>query len=65
MLFLFLGSTQKIPSSPPPPAPDTPSPASCPRPSPILGHKTFRGPRASLPIDDGLGHPHLHMQIEP
>jgi hypothetical protein len=31
---------------------------------PILGHRTFTGPRASLPIDDQLGHPLLHMQLE-
>jgi hypothetical protein len=24
-----------------------------------------RGPRASPPIDDQLGHPLLHMQLEP
>ena len=31
----------------------------------LLGHRTFTGPRASPPIDDGLGHPLLHMQLEP
>jgi hypothetical protein len=42
-----------------------PTPASWPRHSPILGHRTFIGPRASLHIDDRLGHPLLHMQLEP
>jgi hypothetical protein len=31
----------------------------------IRGHKTFTGPRASPPIDDQLGHPLLHIQLEP
>jgi hypothetical protein len=42
-----------------------PTPTSWPRHSPILGHRTFTGPRASPPIDDWLGHPLLHMQLEP
>jgi hypothetical protein len=33
--------------------------------SPLLGHKTFTGPRASPPIDDSLGHPLLNIQLEP
>jgi hypothetical protein len=33
--------------------------------SPILGHITFTGPRVSSSIDDQLGHPQLHMQLEP
>jgi hypothetical protein len=33
--------------------------------SPILGHRTFTGPRASPYIDDRPGHPLLHMQLEP
>jgi hypothetical protein len=45
--------------------PNTPTPASCAWHSPILGHRTFTGPRASPPIDDRLGHPLLHMQLEP
>ena len=51
----------------PPPAllHNLPTPASSPRHSPILGHKTFTRPRASPPIDDRLGHPLLHMQLEP
>ena len=26
---------------------------------------TFTGPRASPPIDDRLGHPQLHIQLDP
>jgi hypothetical protein len=44
--------------------PNPPTPTSWPWHSPILGHRTFTGPRASLPIDDPLGHPLLHMQLE-
>jgi hypothetical protein len=33
--------------------------------SPILGHRTFTVLRACPPIDDRLGHPLLHMQLEP
>jgi len=33
--------------------------------APILGHKTFPGPRASPPIDDQLGLPYQHMWLEP
>ena len=32
---------------------------------PILGHRTFTGARAAPPIDDRLGHPLLHIQLEP
>jgi hypothetical protein len=32
---------------------------------PTLGHRAFIGQRASPPIDDWLGHPLLHMQLEP
>jgi hypothetical protein len=42
-----------------------PTPSSWPWHSPILGHITFIGIRASHPIDDQLGHPLLHMQLEP
>ena len=35
------------------------TPASWPWHSPILGYRTFTGPRASPPIDDQLGHPLL------
>jgi hypothetical protein len=30
-----------------------------------LGYRTFTGPMASPPIDEQLGHPLLHMQLEP
>jgi hypothetical protein len=34
-------------------------------PSPILAHRTFTGARAFPPIDGQLGHPKLHIQLEP
>jgi hypothetical protein len=39
--------------------------ASRPWHSPVLGHRTFIGPRPSPPNDGQLGHPLLHMQLEP
>ena len=42
-----------------------PTPASRSWHSPILGHITFTGPKASPPIDGQLGHPQLHIQLEP
>jgi hypothetical protein len=62
MLCLFLVSPSKIPYSPPP---NPSTPASWPWHSPILGHRTLIRPRASPPVDDQLGHPLLHMQLEP
>jgi hypothetical protein len=53
------------PKIPYPPAPNPPTPTPWPRHSPILGHRSFTGPRASPSIDDLLGHPLLHMQLEP
>ena len=44
--------------------PNPPTPASWLWHSPILGHRTFTRPRASPPIDNQLGHPLLHMQLE-
>jgi hypothetical protein len=44
---------------------NSPTPTSWPWHSPTLGHRTFTGPRAPPPIDDRLGHPLLHMQLEP
>jgi hypothetical protein len=41
--------------------PNSPTPASWPWHSPVLGHMIFTKPRASPPID---GHPLLHMQLE-
>ena len=66
MSFPFLVSPPKIPYPlPPPPAPQLTQSNSQPWHSPILGHKTFTRPRASPPVDDQLGHPLLHMQLEP
>ena len=66
MLSPFLVSPPKIPYPlPPPPAPQPTHSHSWPWHSPILGHRTFTGPRASPPIDDQLGHPLLHIQLEP
>ena len=51
-----------------PPLPSAPQPTrspSWPWHSPILGHRTFTGSKASSPIDDQLGHPLLHIQLEP
>ena len=50
---------------PPPPAPQPTHSHSWFWHSPILGRRAFTGPRASPPIDDRLGHPLIHMQLEP
>ena len=42
-----------------------PTPASLPSHSPTLGHWAFTGPRAFSPIYAQLGHPLLHMWLEP
>jgi hypothetical protein len=71
--FIYISNVSPFPSSPPPAQkspilsplpllPNTPTPASWPRQSPISGHRTFTEPRASPPIDNPLGHPLLHMQ---
>ena len=66
MLSNFLLNPPKIPDPlPPPPASQPPIPASWPRHSLILGHRAFTGPRAFPLIDDQLGHPQLHIQVEP
>jgi hypothetical protein len=52
-------------SSPFPLLTSQPTLASWPWHSPILGHRAFTGPRASPPIDEQLGHPLLHIQLEP
>jgi hypothetical protein len=66
MLSPFLVSPPKTPYPLPLPLLTNPStPASWPWHSPILGQRTFTGPRASPPIDDQLGHPLLHMWLEP
>ena len=57
---------QKLPIlSPLPMLINPPTPTSWPWHSPTLGHRAFIGPRASPPIDDRLGYPLLHMQLEP
>ena len=66
MLSPFIVSPPKIPYPlPPPPAPQPTHSHSWPWHSPILGHRTFTGPRASPPIDDQLGHSLLYIQLEP
>ena len=66
MLFPFLYSSPKTPYLLPLPLlTNPPTPTSWPWHSPTLGHRAFTGPRASPPIDDRLGHPLLHMQLEP
>jgi hypothetical protein len=57
--------SENHPSPPPPSAPQPTHSHSWPWHSPILGHSTIIGPRASPPIDDWLGHPLLHIQLEP
>jgi hypothetical protein len=66
MLSPFLVSPPKIPYPLPPlPVPQPTHSHSWSWHSPILGHRTFTGPRASPPIDDRLVHPLLHIQLEP
>ena len=66
MLSPFLVSPLKIPYPLlPPPAPQPTHSRLLALASPILGHRTFPRPRASPPIDGRLGHPLLHMQLEP
>jgi hypothetical protein len=65
MLSPFLVSPLNIPYHlPPPPAPQPTHSHSWSWYSPILEHRAFTGPRASPPVDR-LGHPLLHMQLEP
>jgi hypothetical protein len=42
-----------------------PTHASWPWHYPTRGHRAFTGPRVSPPVDDQLGRPLLHMQLEP
>jgi hypothetical protein len=70
MLFPFLCPLPKALSFPPPPpipprSPTHPLPLHGPGISLLLGHRAFTGPWASPPIDDRVGHPMLHMQLEP
>ena len=64
MLSCFLVCPLKIPY-PLPLLTIPPTPASWPWHSPILGHRAATVPRAFPPIDGQLGHPLLHMQLEP
>jgi hypothetical protein len=65
MLSPFLVSTLKIPYPFPPPTSHQPT-YSCflALQSPILGYRTFTGPRASPHTDDWRGHPLLYRQLE-
>jgi hypothetical protein len=65
MLSPFLISLPKTPSPTLPVLTNPPTPTSWPWHSPTLGYRAFTGLRASLPIDDWLSHPLLHMQLEP
>jgi hypothetical protein len=65
MLSTFLVSPQNPLSIHPSLAPQPTHSHSWPWYSPILVYRTFTGPRASSPIDDQLGHPLLHIQLEP
>jgi hypothetical protein len=63
--FPFLVSPPKIPYPLPPPPDFQPTHShSWSWHSLILGLRNFTGPRASPPIDDRLGHPLLHIQLE-
>jgi hypothetical protein len=71
IFFIYISNVIPFPSFPsenplsPPPVPQPTHSHSWPWYSPILGHRTFSGARASPPTDDWLGHPQLHMQQEP
>jgi hypothetical protein len=71
IFFIYISNVSSFPRFPSknplpvPLLPNPPTPASWPWHFPILGHRTFIVPRASPPTDDWLGHPLLHMQLEP
>jgi hypothetical protein len=66
MLSHFRVSPLKIPYPLlPPPAPQLTHNHSWSWHSTMLGHRAFTRPRASSPIDDQLGQPLLHIQLEP
>jgi hypothetical protein len=65
ILFPSFTSKTPYPSAPAPLLTNQPTPASWPWHSPTLEHRAFTGPRASSPIDVWLGHPLLHMWLEP
>ena len=72
IFFIYISNAVLFPSfcseSPlyPPPTqiPKPPTFASWPWYSPVLGHIIFARPRSSPAIDDRLGHPLLHLQLE-
>jgi hypothetical protein len=64
MLSPFLVSLKIAYPFPLPLLPNSPPPTSWPWHSPILDNRTFTRTRASPPIDDRLGYPLLHMQLE-
>jgi hypothetical protein len=57
-------SSENPPSLAPPPAPQPTHSNFLALAFPYMGHRIFTGPRVSPPIDDQLGHPLLHMQLE-
>jgi hypothetical protein len=73
IFFIYISDVIPFPVSPPKtpyslPLPfftNPPTPASWHSHFPTVGYRTFTGPRSSSPIDDQLGHPLLHMQLEP
>jgi hypothetical protein len=66
IFFIYISNVIPFPGFPPPSLLNNPpTHSSWPWHPPILGHRTFTGPRASPPIDDQLGHPLLHMLLEP
>jgi hypothetical protein len=74
ILFIYISNVIPFPSFPsknplsPPLYPlltNPPTPTSWPWHFRTLGHRAFKGPRDSSPIDDRLGQSLLHMQLEP
>jgi hypothetical protein len=73
--FIYISNVITFPSFPsgiplspllfPPPSPTYPLLLPGPWHSPILGHRTFTGPRASPSIDERGGYPLLHLQLDP
>jgi hypothetical protein len=73
IFFIYISNVIPFPSFPsknslstlPPPASQPTHSHSWSWHSPIMGHRIFTGLKASPPIDDRLGHPLLHIQLEP